>query len=137
MVTVVTSARTALALWACCFSAQALSPQADSWDWHSTKCKPFCANRTATAHPYLHLYKESMLQPCNKMQCCQLVEQWVADYYGSVCMQLMDIIPCLLCQYPHLQHQKDTVDSQRLTQSVCEFFQSGRSDPTNCCSWGK
>ncbi|KAL3136224.1 hypothetical protein ABBQ32_007236 [Trebouxia sp. C0010 RCD-2024] len=22
-------------------------------------------------------------------------------------------------------------------QSVCEFFQSGRSDPTDCCSWGK
>lgn len=58
----------------------------------------------------------SLLQPCNRMQCCQLVEQCVAVYYGSACMQLMDSIPCLLCQYPHLQHQQDTVDWQRLTR---------------------
>jgi len=64
MVTAVTPAQTALMLWACCLSAQALYVQADSWNWQSTRCKPFCARQAATLTylRYLHLYKESMLK---------------------------------------------------------------------------
>jgi len=119
MVTAVTCARTAVVLWACCFSAQAFCVQADSWLWQSTTCKPFCARQTATV-TYLHtrtstytwfeasaLQKNAMLPVCRAMGGCLPF---------ATCMQLMNIIPCLLCQHPHLQHQKDTADWQRSTR---------------------
>ncbi|KAL0046400.1 hypothetical protein WJX82_011453 [Trebouxia sp. C0006] len=91
MVTAVTSAQTALMLWACCLSAQALYVQEDSWNWHSTR---------SNEH--------------NSMAPLPVPSPTTSNGHRRLA-------------------ETDTPEAQ----SVCEFFQSGRSDPTNCCSWGK
>ncbi len=145
IVTAVTSARTALVLWACCFSAQALCVQADSWDWQSTKCEPFCARQVATVTylPHLHLYiytsvdastlqQNAMLPACRAMRGGLL---WFCLHAANGQHSMPPLpVPSPTTSAGHRRLAEiDTPEAQ----SVCEFFQSGRSDPTNCCSWGK